>query len=111
MSKHKISTELMELENRLRTRADPEPPADLRARVLHAVAAELAESRQAPAEPRWQGGWWAAVAAGLLVVMSLSMISGADGEFSARAPSAQRRMASDFQAVQLLESQLEGRFK
>ena len=108
MDNHLISTDLTDLENRLRKRHDPRPAVDLRDRVLRAVAAELAQPRQSSSVPHWQSGWWAAVAAGILIIMNLSMICASDSAFSARAPTAPRQLATDLQDVRLLESQLEG---
>ena len=112
MNPHSMSPELTELENRLKNRAGPEPTADSRDRVLGAVAVELARPAQAPSVPQWDSGWWAAVAAGVLIVLNLSMASASENEFSLRpASNAGQQITVEFQALRQLEAQQEGIFK
>jgi hypothetical protein len=107
-----ISRELAELENRLRGRAGAEPSADLRDRVLRAVASELAVPRRSPKAGQWDSGWWAAVAAGVLIVINLSMVCASENEFSVRpACGNQQQRTTEIQAVRQLEAQQEGLFK
>jgi len=112
MRPESISKELLELENRLRNRSADEPLTHLRNRVLGAVATELAVPRQSALSPQWDGGWWAAVAAGVLIVLNLSMVCASQNEFSVR-PSrgAQQQITTELQAVRQLEAQQEGLFK
>lgn len=69
-----LTPELRELEQRLAARQRPQPPADLKRRVLTAVRRELAAQ---PAAARWeQRRIWqyaAAAAAGILLVLNLAM--------------------------------------
>ena len=62
MIPHSMPNDLIELENRLRSRADTEPTIDLRDRVMKAVAAELAVPQQTSLAGRWDSRYWAAVA-------------------------------------------------
>ena len=71
------------LARRLAARPRPQPPADLRPRVLAAVRHELAAQ---PARARWGwAGFWqyAAAAAGLLLVLNLAMSMGNRSDFPA----------------------------
>jgi hypothetical protein len=112
MSPDSISTELLELENRLRNRSADEPPAHLRDRVLGAVATELAVPRQSASGGQWDSGWWAAVAAAVLIVLNLSMICASQNEFSIRpARGTSQQITTEIQAVRQIESQQEGLFK
>ena len=69
-----LPPELGELEQRLAARLRPQPPADLRPRVLAAVRLELA-ARPAAAQRKWRRTWQyaAAAAAGVLLVLNLAM--------------------------------------
>jgi hypothetical protein len=112
MDPYPISTELAELENRLRRRAGDEPSADLRDRVLSAAANELAVPRRFPNAGQWDSGWWAACAAGLLIVLNLSMVCASENEFSIRpGRGTQQQITTEMQAVRQIESQQEGLLK
>ena len=112
MDKPSISTELTELENRLQSRTDIEPAAAFRDRVLSVVATELAKPAQSPPVPRLDSAWWAAVAAGILIVLNLSMVSASGNEFSIRPMrNAEQQMTTEFQALRQLEAEQEGLLK
>jgi hypothetical protein len=70
---------LAELEERLRGRANIEPTSEFRNRVMGTVMMELARPVRRQAA---RGGWWAAVAAGGLVVMNVSMMKGSRDAFA-----------------------------
>jgi len=111
MNPHSLPRELVELENRLRHRACDEPTAALRDRVLRAAGAEAALSERSPGTGRSNAWTWAAVAAAVVVVMNLSMISASLTEFSIQPLTSPNQMAAEIQAIRLLESQQEGTFK
>jgi hypothetical protein len=106
MNPHSMPAELVELEDRLRGRAGEEPGAGLRDRVLRAVA-----EAAAPAQSSVAGWHWAAIAAGVLVVMNLSMISASQTEFSLGPASGLNQMAAELAALRQTEARQEGIFK
>jgi len=108
MDAESMPQDLAELENRLRNRSDAEPAIDLRDRVMRAVAVELARPVRSAPIGRWDNLYWAAVAAGVLIVLNISMLFASQDEFSIwPAPSA-HQMTSEIQAIQKLEAQQEG---
>jgi hypothetical protein len=112
MSRDFIRAELKDLEDRLRQRRNAEPPADLRIRVLRAVAAELAKPAESSGLTRWGAEWWAAVAAAVLLVANLSMVSASQSAFSIRpAGDPAQQMAREMQVIGQLEAQQEGILK
>jgi hypothetical protein len=111
MERESMPPELLELENRLRARAGDEPGAGLRGRVMQTVAAELATRARPSAAETWNGWWWAAIAAGVLIAMNLSMVVASQNEFTLRPAPSPNQMTAELQALWLLESQQEGQFK
>ena len=111
MNADAMPKELVEVEKRLRGRVYDEPTAELRERVMRTVAAELAKPRQASFFGEWDVGAWAAVAAGVLVVLNLSMISASQNEYSIRPAHGANQMLAEIRALQRLEAQQEGSFK
>ena len=78
-----LPPDLKELERCLAARSRPQPPPDLRQRVLATVRHELGAQ---PAHTRrgWAGFWqYAAAAAGLLLVLNLAMSMGNRSDFPA----------------------------
>jgi hypothetical protein len=112
MSAQSMSDELMKLEAQLRSRSVDEPPADLRQRVLNAVAVTTAQS-PAPviSGSQWDIHHWAAVAAVVFVVLNLSMISASQGEFSSGPAVTTNQITTELQALRRVETQQEGPFK
>jgi hypothetical protein len=108
MSAQSMSPELIELETRLRARPVEEPTADLRQRVLNAIAHE---SRQALTSGPDSGSWnirhWAAVAAAVFVVLNLSMISASQGEFFGASAVSGHPTAMELRTLRQLETQQE----
>jgi hypothetical protein len=102
--------DLVELENRLRARPHSEPSAGLRNRVLRA-AAEAALPVQSSSPGQSEGWYRLTIAAAVLVAMNLSMIFASQSEFSVRSVSSPNQMATELQALRLIESQQEGQFK
>jgi hypothetical protein len=100
------------LENRLRARPVESPPADLRQRVLNAVAVATAQS-PAPviSGSQWEIHHWAAVAAVVFVVLNLSMISASQAEFSVGPTANSRQIKIELQTLRQLEAQQERPFK
>jgi hypothetical protein len=109
MKVYSMPADLVELENRLRVRPGHEPPADLRDRVLRA-AAESALKRQSSVE-RWNSWYWAAVAAAVLLVMNLSMVSALQTQYSVRPTPGANQLTAELQAMQQLEAEQEGTLK
>jgi hypothetical protein len=106
------SPELAGLEDRLRRRVGMEPSANLRTRVLGAVAVELRKPPGSSSAAGWAAGWWAAAAAGLLIMLNLSMVCASQNAFSIRhAGDPARQMAREIRVIQQLEAQQEGIFK
>ncbi|MGD0770495.1 MAG: hypothetical protein ABSB42_20105 [Tepidisphaeraceae bacterium] len=110
MNPYSMPMELVELENRLRARPGDEPTAGLRDRVLQAVAESVLPEQPSSAGP-WDGWYWAAVAAGILIVLNLSMISASQDEFSARPALSPNQTSAELQTLRMLEAQQEGIFK
>lgn len=105
MKPDSMPAELVELENRLADRAAGEPGAGMRERVMRAVA-------EAAAPARSSGGWhWAAVAAGVMVVMNLSMICASQTEFSIDPGPGLNQMGAELAALRQAEARQEGMFK
>jgi hypothetical protein len=111
MGDESIPDELVELENRLRGRSRAEPGGDLRDRIMHAVRVELpVPAQRAVLAGKW--GWHkAAIAAGVLIIMHLSMISASVSAFSAGSTRGGNQTVTEFQALQRLEAQEEGMLK
>ena len=95
-------TDSDEFENRLRSQL--EPAADLRDRVMSAVATELAVSRQT-SKSRWPDQFYSAAAAAALLVMSLSMICASQEEFSILPKHSPDQIGAEIQALRHLEQQ------
>jgi len=110
MTPESLPKALAELEDRLRTRPAVKPTAGLRDRVLRAAAASALPSETSSAAP-WKTWYWAAIAAGILIVLNLSMISASHDEFSIRPAGQPDPMAAEMQALRLIEAQQEGTFK
>lgn len=68
-----------DLEHRLAERSRAEPPADLGPRVLAAARDAVRERRPAPASDGWRS--WAALAAGVLLAVNLSMSVSANADW------------------------------
>jgi hypothetical protein len=105
-----MSMKLDELEDRLRQRTGREPGGDLRKRVMIAVTEELA----APVRPvvgHWDDRYWAVAAAGVLIVLNLSMMWASQDQFSVRPAQNPHQMPVELQAIQQLETQQEGILK
>jgi hypothetical protein len=105
-----MSTTFTEFENRLRDRLDHEATADLRDRVMTAIGAELARPAQSSAR-RWDNQYWAAVAAGVLIVLNVSMVWASHDEYSVSPAHGSQQMTAEIQAIRQLEMQQEGIFK
>ncbi len=110
MNRQSMPPELVELENRLRARQGEDPTAGLRDRVLQAVAESLVPGQPLP-DGAWDGWYWAAIAAGILIVLNLSMISASQDEFSVGPAPGPNQMGAELQALRVLEVQQEGIFK
>src|SRR5262245_20701784 len=86
---------LRELEDQLTRRTGPEPAADLRGRVLRAVAETVAPAR--PAGRRWRLLWQAAAAATLILNLGMSVSNGVRYQ-RLTAPASSERRAEAFES-------------
>jgi hypothetical protein len=112
MAPHSMSSELVELENRLRARPDDaEESGDQRSRVMAAVAVELAKPRQSSSAGQWDVRYWAAAAAAVLIVLNLSLICASQDEFSVWPMRDANQMTVELQAIRQVEARQEGTFK
>jgi hypothetical protein len=91
-----------EFENRLRSQL--EPAADLRDRVMSAVTTELAASVRS-SKSRWPDQFYWVAAAAALLVMSLSMISASQEEFSIPPKHSPDQIGAEIQALRHIEQQ------
>lgn len=106
-----LSNELTELENRLAARTVDGPTAALRDRVMQSVTDELA-LQQKPSSIGQSEDWnWVAIAASVLLVINVSMISASRNEFSIWSAQSRNQTVSEIQAIRLIQAQQEGTFK
>jgi len=112
MAPHSMSRELVELENRLRARPNDAGESDeLRSRVMGAVAVELAKPLQSSRAGQWDGRYWAAAAAAVLIVMNLSLVSASREAVSIHPSVNSDQLSLELQWVRQLEAQPEGILK
>lgn len=106
---NELPENLRDLEDRLRSRVF-EPDLGLRARVMRAVESEIVATEPAQ-RPAASAGWgWAAIAAAIVLVANLSMISASQNEFSLEPAPSANQASAELRAIQRLENQ-EGRFQ
>jgi hypothetical protein len=107
-----MSSELIELENRLRAEPDDaEASGNLRGRVMAAVAAELAKPLQSSSAGQWDVRYWAAAAATVLIVLNLSLICASREAVSIHPSVNSDQLSLELQWVRQLEAQPEGILK
>jgi hypothetical protein len=110
MSSDPMPRVLVELEDRLRGRPVDRPTPGLRDSVLRAAADSTLPVRSSYAGP-WKAWYWAAIAAGVLIVLNLSMISASQDELSVLPARSLDQVAAEIQALQALEAHQEGAFR
>jgi len=96
-----MNDSLIELELRLQNTPRKAPPADLRSRVLTAVADELV------IRPKtiWP---WPAIAAGVLIVLNLSAIWASQDQFRLSQIADRDVSISEIHLLRMMEAQLQG---
>lgn len=105
-----MPSELVDLEDRLRGRSIPQPPAELRGRVLQATAEAIGRERAA-ANRSFDGWLGSGIAAAALIAMSLSMFWASPINYSPRSASSSNQMGAELEVMHLYESPQEGTSK
>ncbi|HWB53271.1 MAG TPA: hypothetical protein VG722_03735 [Tepidisphaeraceae bacterium] len=101
-----MNDELTEFENCIREALRKEPEIDLRNGVIRAVHTELKASKEALSTN--QSWLWAAIAASVLLVMNLSMISASRDAFSISPREGSQSISMELQAIQMITAQQKG---
>ena len=100
-----------EFENRLRNRLGPEPTVGLRARVLTAVDAELANTSANSNVSPAGNLHWPAIAAAAVVLMGLSLAYSSQDAFPISAAPSPSQINAEIQTLHQLDVQLEGNYR
>jgi len=104
---------LDDLENRLRYLAPGEHTGGhphLRDRVMRAVNIELTAQKHSTESLQLPAWYWPAIAAVILIVMNLSLVSASRDSFSLH-PMSGNQITAEIHALEILESQQQGQFK
>ena len=109
---HPLPRTLQKLENGLRAQLRYEPSLTLRGQVMSAVEAELSLSvGSSPTKPGWDGWSLMAVAAAVMVVLNVSLISASHNEFSVGSSNGVDSLSTELRALQSAENHNNGDFK
>jgi hypothetical protein len=103
--------DLIELENRLLALAVDKPSVEFRQRVLRAAEAELQNSRGDDVPQAWDCWSWMALAAAVLIVLNVSLISASSSEFTNGPSISADSVHSELDAIRIFDESANGKHK